>query len=124
MNAVRTTGIYIVILFYVADAVISISMLANGTHYVAVNIVGIAVDVVAIVGLWLMKKWGAAFTTVASGKGIGQSILTLQLTYLNPASISNTMTFLQNAILPCVVIATDIFIIIYLFKGIFAHKFR
>jgi uncharacterized membrane protein (DUF2068 family) len=99
-------------------------MLANGTQYIAVNLIGIAVDLVAIVGLWKMKKWGAAFTIAASGKGIGLSILTLQLAYLNPGSIGATMLFLQNTILPCVVITTDIFIIIYLFKGIFANRFR
>lgn len=120
----RPVGIYIVILLYTADAIIALSLLANGTPYLALNLVALIADVIAITGLWLMKKWGAAFTIAASGKGIGQSILTLQLTYLNLNSINTSLTLVQNAVLPWVTIATDIFIICYLFIGIFKNKFR
>lgn len=43
-DAMRSTGIYIVILFYLADAIISLNMLANGTHFVAVNLIGVTAD--------------------------------------------------------------------------------
>lgn len=70
-----------------------------------------------------MKKWGTAFKIVASGKEIGQSILALQLTYLNPDGVSSAAMLLQDVIPPCLVIASGIFIIIYLLIGIFANRF-
>jgi hypothetical protein len=120
----RTTGINIVIMLYVIDAAISLMLLARGTQYVAINEVGLAADLVAIAGLWSMKRWGAAFTIVASGKGIGQSILTLQIAFLNVSASGHlaSVPFWRIG-MPWLTIGTDLFIVIYLFKGIFGGLF-
>ena len=124
-NAGRPIGIKVIILLFLVDAAISVALLVRGTPYRAVNEIGVAVDLIAMVGLWSMTRWGAAFTIVASGKGIGQCILTLQMAYLDLSPAVNSVgSHYGRSSMPWLTIATDIFIVIYLFKGIFANRFK
>ena len=84
-----------------------------------------AADLIAIVGLWSMTRWGAAFTIVASGKGIGQCILTLQMAHLDLSPVTNSIgSHYGRSSMPWLTIVTDVFIVIYLFKGIFDGRFK
>ena len=124
-NAGRPIGIKVIILLFLVDAAISVALLVRGTPYRAVNEIGVAVDLIAMVGLWSMTRWGAAFTIVASGKGIGQCILTLQMAYLDLSPAVNSVgSHYGRSSMPWLTIVTDIFIVIYLFKGIFANRFK
>jgi uncharacterized membrane protein (DUF2068 family) len=124
-NPNRMTGVRIIIILYCIDAAISLVQLAKGTQLILVNGIGLAADLVAIAGLWPLKKWGAAFTIIASGKGMGQSILTLQLTYLNIHKQDLSSYYSLNGVwLPFLTIGTDIFIVVYLFRGIFRGQFE
>jgi hypothetical protein len=121
----RTTGIYFIIVLFCIDAAISLILLMKGTQYIAINGIGLSADLVAIAGLWLMRKWGAAFTIIISGKGIGQSIMILQLAYLNVYTHDLPFYYsLVRLVLPFLTIGTDIFIVIYLFRGIFRGRFE
>jgi hypothetical protein len=72
-----------------------------------------------------MRKWGAAFTIIASGKGMGQSIMTLQLAYLNIYKHDLSLYYsFDRVVLPFLTIGTDIFIMIYHFRGIFRGRFE
>ena len=114
----RPLAIKVIVVMYVIDAAISVAALTRSEAFVAVNVIGILFDVVVIGALWSMQRWGAAFTIVASGKGIGQSLIILQLAILRGTRGSAEQAFWSWAE-PLLVISTDIFIITYLFRAIF-----
>jgi uncharacterized membrane protein len=118
----RTLAINIIVAMYAIDAATSIAALTRHEAFVAVNIIGILFDLVVIPALWSMKRWGAAFTIVASGKGMGQSFIILQLAILHGTNGTAEAAF-WNWAEPLLVISTDIFIITYLFRAIFRGDF-
>ena len=119
----RTLAIKVIVAMFAIDAAISVVALTRHEAFFAVNIIGILFDLIVIGALWSMKRWGAAFTIVASGKGIGQSIIILQIAILRGTNGAAEAVF-WNWAEPLLVISTDIFIITYLFRAIFRGDFR
>ena len=119
----RTLAVKVIIAMYAIDAATSLTALTRHEAFVAVNIIGILFDLVVIAGLWSMQRWGAAFTIVASGKGMGQSFVILQLAILHGTNGTAEAAF-WNWAEPLLVISTDIFIITYLFRAIFRGDFN
>lgn len=83
-SSVKTTGIYLVILWLV----ISVGFKATGfvilPHYFlgAVNVIFMIVEIVAIIGLWTLEKWGFVLTLTILGMGIGSAMINLENVYV------------------------------------------
>ena len=125
----RTLGIYLVMFFIMVSIVHQyISFVVSIEMYLSpVNIVALIISIISIVGLWLMKKWGAALTAILSGMGITLCIWNLQLEYLFTFLPEKLwVLYWMGGVIP---IASSIGLIlyvviaIYVFKWIFTNRF-
>jgi len=125
----RTRGIYLVILFMMISIVIQyITFVLSIEIFMSpVNVVALIITIISTVGLWLMKKWGAALTAILSGMGITLCIWNLQLEYLlslKPELLE--VSWMCGGVTPTassIGLVLYVLIAVYIFKWIFANRF-
>ena len=89
----RTLGIYLVILYFVVGLLSSVTMYVAATDFflnpvnAPLNISMLVIYIISIVGLWLMKRWGAILTAGMAGIGAVIVLMNLSYMYLLPEEI-------------------------------------
>jgi len=113
----RLSVIYLLILWMIINVLLFIAMIPGDPQDLN-NYIEVVLWIPSIVGLWMMKKWGAALTVAVLGITLGTSMGNVLLAYYlsmlhEPFAPTNALRIVVNAAA-----------IIYLFKNIFSNKFR
>ncbi len=116
-NPAKTTATYLIIVWMTINILLLILMIPGDSADLN-NYIELILWIVSIAGLWTMKKWGAALTTAVLCITLSTSMGNVLLTYYNnlmtePVAYVNALRIIINAA-----------IIVYLFKNIFAKKFK
>jgi hypothetical protein len=111
----RTLAIYLILVWMAINAFLMIPEI--GVFYDYTYLMELVLWIASIVGLWLMKKWGAALTVVILCFSLGTSVSTFLLAYnlsllLHSISLMNALRIVLNTV------GT-----FYVFNSIFTNKF-
>lgn len=122
----RPLGVYLTILWGVIliAYMCVLFITATAISFNPYNVIALLLIVISIVGLWLMKKWGAAITIVFSSMFIAESMYYLQVAYYSPEMIPQIMGMWLFVALYTVSLVISILIVVYLFRSIFKRIFR
>ena len=108
-------GIYAIVLWMAINAFLMIPEIGVFNDYTYV--IELIMWIVSLIGLWLMKKWGAALTISILCISLGTSMSTVFVavylsSLLHPIALVNFFRIFINAIG-----------VVYMFKCVFANKF-
>jgi len=111
----RSLVIYLVMLWMAINAFLMIPEIGVFNDYTYV--IELIMWVASLIGLWLMKKWGAALTIAILCISLGTSMSTVFVAHylsvlLHPLALVNALRVVLN------VIVTG-----YMFNSVFANKF-
>ena len=123
----RTLGMYLVILYMVLSILSSVTMFVFAPEWFwsHVFIVVFIITIISIVGLWLMKKWGAALTTVLTGIGIATNMVNIVPLRLHEMALDmgEALTYWWAAFNYVGLVLNSV-VAFYVFKWIFADRFE
>jgi len=99
---------------------------ATAMFFHPVNVVALVLTVIAIVGLWLMRRWGAALTIIVYSMVIGFSMYNLYLAYAYPQMMGGAFTDVFRLVVTQSIagLVTGVLIVLYMFKSIFKGIFH
>ena len=111
----RSLVIYLIMLWMAINAFLMIPEIGLFNDYTYV--IELVLWVASVVGLWLMKKWGAALTVAILCISLGTSLSTVFVAHylsalLHPIALVNALRVVINLIG-----------IVYMFKWVFAGEF-
>ena len=127
----RPLGVYLSILWGVIIIGVDLFFLIASALYLnPANVIGVVLTIISVIGLWMMKKWGAALTIIFNAMLLAPSIIELQLAYYYPKNaeqminlgifILHPQTVPLSYLLDVVVsVLVMIFMFSKVFKGIF-----
>jgi len=122
----RTLGIYLVILFSAISIVYAFSLyvVQPEVYLYPINVLVDALVIVSIVGLWLLKKWGATLKIVSSSIGISASIFNIQEAYYFPWTFENLQEYWSVVLVSSITLVLNIIVVVYIFQLVFADRFH
>lgn len=120
----KPVGIYLVVLFFVLATIYSFMLfiIQSETYFHPINVVIDSIAIISVIGLWMMKKWGAALTTVLSGIYLMMDMANLQSAYLYWYSFT-PMELLQVVAISSVELVLSVVVAAYISRLIFTNKF-
>lgn len=113
----KPLAIFGVVIWMLINVLLFLAMIPEDPQDVN-NYIEVILWIPCIMGLWIMKKWGAALSVTVLGITLGTSMGNVLLAYYNSAfneafAPINALRIVVNAVA-----------IVYLFKKIFENKFR
>ena len=121
----RPLGVYLIILWEAILIAYSCYLFITATaiSFNPYSVIALLLTVISIIGLWLMRKWGAAVTIVLSSMSIAESMYYLMVAYYSPLMIPQIMDIWLFVTLYTVGLVISILIVVYLFRKIFEDVF-
>jgi hypothetical protein len=129
--AKRPLGVYLSILWgVIIIGVDFFYLIASALYLNPANVIGVVLTIISVIGLWMMKKWGAALTIVFNAMLLASSIIELQLAYYYPQNAEQMINLGIFILHPQTVpleylldVVVSVLVLIYMFskvyKGIF-----
>lgn len=124
----RPLGVYLTILWTVVAIAFlcAVFVTATALYFHPINVVVLVLEAIAIVGLWLMRRWGAALMIVVWSIIMGFSMYNLHVAYAYPQMIGGAFTdmFWLTVRQSIVGLVAGTLIVLYLFKSVFKGVFH
>jgi len=93
-------------------------------------VIGVVLTIISVIGLWMMKKWGAALTIVFNAMLLASSIIELQLAYYYPQNAEQMINLGIFILHPQTVplsylldVVVSVLVMIYMFSKVFKGIF-
>jgi hypothetical protein len=129
----RTLGIYLVILYGVLSMLSSVTLMVVAPEFflnpanAPLNVSMPIITLICLVGLWLMKKWGAILMTTITGIGAVILLMNLSYMYLFPEEVEalNPPPWFWDYswIAYSITLVLNTVVAVYLFRWIRAKRF-
>ena len=123
----KTIGIYLVLLYLALHIIFLIAVFVTSykTFLNPINIALFFIGLFSAVGLWMMKKWGAALTAFLGSAGMAINAVNLQLVYTSPEyfTLLGSLTNWWYPILLAGTLIVNLATVVYIFKNIFENRF-